>query len=126
MVLIHVFEVVLLTDEQVQVLFPVSMDGLHVSLKNSNGQNARVWCERKHNDLPNQQPNYMGYLFPPTPHLDTAQWSSFMILYLNDILPRMLSSNQLLSIIIQFGDGGLFGLQTFTDEVLWRWDKYTE
>lgn len=35
-VLIHVFEVVFLTDEQVQVLLPVSVDCLHMSLTNNN------------------------------------------------------------------------------------------
>ena len=35
-VLIHLLEMVLLTDEQVQVLLPVSMDCLHMSLTDSN------------------------------------------------------------------------------------------
>lgn len=30
----------------------------------------------------------------------------------------MLSRNQLLPVLIQFGDGGLLGLQTLADEVL--------
>lgn len=34
-VLIHVFEVVFLTNEQVQVLLPVSVDCLHMSLANN-------------------------------------------------------------------------------------------
>lgn len=33
LVLIHVFQVVLLTDKEVQVLLPVSVDCLHVSLR---------------------------------------------------------------------------------------------
>lgn len=41
-------------------------------------------------------------------------------LYLDDILPRVPSRNQLLSVLVQLGDGGLLGLQTFADEVLLR------
>lgn len=41
-------------------------------------------------------------------------------LHLDDILPRMLSRNQLLPVLIQFGDGGLLGLQTLADEVLYE------
>lgn len=38
--------------------------------------------------------------------------------YLNNIFPWVLRSNQLLSILVQFGDGSLLGLETFTDKVL--------
>ncbi len=38
--------------------------------------------------------------------------------HLNHVLPWMVRGSQLLSIIIQLGDGSLLGLQTFTDEVL--------
>lgn len=41
-----------------------------------------------------------------------------MSLYLNDILPRMCRADQLFSIIVELGDGGLLRLQTFTNEVL--------
>lgn len=38
--------------------------------------------------------------------------------YLNNMFAWVLSSNQLLSILVQFGDGSLLGLETFTDKVL--------
>lgn len=50
-------------------------------------------------------------------------WTS---LYLNNILRWMVRSNQLLSILIQLGDCGLLGLQTFGNEVLLRQDKCAE
>lgn len=47
-------------------------------------------------------------------------------LYLDDILPRMCRGDQLLSVVVQLGDGGLLRLQTFTDEVLQGRDTRAE
>ena len=40
-------------------------------------------------------------------------------LYLDDILSWMVLSDEFLSILIQFCDAGLLGLQALADEVLW-------
>ena len=50
-----------------------------------------------------------------------------MTLYLDDILARVPGGDQILSIVIELGNGGFLGLQALTDEVLSNgWNKPCE
>lgn len=107
-ILIHVFQVVFLTDEQVQVFLPVSMDCLHMSLTDI--------IECGHFITKKRFYEWNG----PRIRLKGVEGRDR---YLNNVLPWMPRGNQLLSVVIHLGDSSLFRLQTFTDEGLLGRDR---
>lgn len=117
MVVFHVLQVALLTDEQVQVLLPLRVHGLHVCLPEERPVTAA------------QVPGRPGEALRGK-HVRRAEKGRHLLYegntHLNGVPPWMLSCQQLVAFSVEFVNSFFFGLQVPVDEILSgsRWGQH--